>query len=762
MMPSAYNKKNHRLELNVIFGRFIKEIKELDPLYFHKFYEKMDKRGENDIIILFPYLLSDAMGCHLPLNTMRALALGNQYLTASVLGQDRIMDNQRHLIQEEDIVMVMLASNFLYYKGIKEYQRVFPAHSRFWLFFEKYFAEYSRSTLWEKQEHWGKLKDYTETDLKYLGQKFSPVKISGAGMCLLNNRKEWIPLLSELLEQYHIGYQLADDVSDWREDLRDRNYTYILTKMHKAASATTLCEQEIYDHPLARPIVKEVLEKSTFHYLKAKDIARQLPCQQLCTILDTLIEKNEKTLIDLKISLPKSIDLSESHLDIDTTLRANEVHYFENNGSHFVFDVNRHLTFNIDQPAYEMLKLTNSTKDWTLRSISQGTTTSPSNDVANIIKEFRQAGVIRAVNQDAEPISKIEEFHNSLGQRKYESIVGIDIQISTRSPHRQLMTSDTAKKAVDLLFHRSGYYKGELTVFLCCAVLENDEANVIQKVIEYSKQLGTRLKRTIHFILNIPLMDTNIDLVSQYLRTDVLSSINFSSDCEDVFAFSKRADVQQVVTLIRECKKPVRITLIFNGNSKKREEATELLRTLGFKKIFLQTSDDHTKLCCSNMLDDTLLQYENNNHFYFINSLRITARAVKQNPFPFHCNAGKSYLSIASDGTIFPCPQFIGYSDHSMGNVFTNKDINQARYLKRDVESLELCRNCWARYICGGGCMFHSQLVTGSLNTPDSQWCIKYKKQVEQLISRYYKLTPEERKELNETTKFNFQFCDSL
>jgi uncharacterized protein len=746
----------------MIFCRFINEIKSIDYSFYKMYYEKMNGMRQNDIIICLPYWLTDALNCHLPLNTIRALSLGNAYMTAYILGQDRILDNQSLLIHEEDIANVMLSSNLLYYKWIKEYQRVFPAHSRVWLFFEKYLAEYSRSTLWEKEEHLGKLQDFTEADLKYLGQKFSPVKISGAGMCLLNNRTEWIPLISELLEQYHIGFQLADDVLDWREDLRNRNYTYILTKMHRAVSATVLSEQEINDHPLARSIAKEVLEKSTFHYLKARDIAKQLSCRQLCTTLDELIEKNEKKMININVSTPRGIDEAEPPLDIDTALRKNEVHCFENNGSHFVFDVNRHLIFSIDQPAYEVLQLIDSTMDATVRNISQSITTSSPLNVIDIIKELMHVGVIRAINQDAELLPKTEKEQSLSIQKNYESIVGLELYISTRSPNRKLMTIEVAKKAINLLFQHSGEYKGEHTVFFSCAELRSDEVNVIQKVIEYSKQMETKLFKTIRFIINVPLMCTNSDLLSQCLTSDLLSSINFSANCEDVFTFSKRTDIRQVSELIIGSKKNICLTLAFDDDSKKVQETTIELRTLGFKIILLQPSDEHKKIGCSNMQDDILFQYEDNNHFYFFNTIRMTVRSVKQKPFRFHCNAGKAYLSVALDGGIFPCLRFIGHPQYSLGTVFTGIGTNQARYLDRDVRNLESCSNCWARFICGGGCMFHSQFVTGSLNAPDLQWCTQYKEQIERSLSRYYNLAPERRKKLVDGVSFNIQFCDSL
>ncbi|MGD1045177.1 MAG: SPASM domain-containing protein [Bacteroidota bacterium] len=768
----------------MIFGRFIKEIIDFDPSFYQKFYKKMDRKRETDVIILIPYWLSDAMGSHLPLNTIRPLALGNKFMTAYILGQDRIMDNQNHLIQEEDIATVMLASNLLYYKWVKEYQRIFPAHSRFWLFFEKYLTEYSRSTLWEKQKHWGKLEDFSEADLKYLGQKFSPVKISCAGICLLNNRKEWIPLLSELLEQYHIGFQLADDVDDWREDLRNENYTYVLTKIHLAASATALSEQEIIDHPVARSIGKEVLEKSTFYYLKAKDIAKQLPCQKLCTILDTLIEKNEKTLTDLKISTPRSIDLSElpingkklvdleasphgstdlseSQLDNDITLRKNDVHCFKNNGSHFVFDVNRRLVFSIDKPAYEMLQLIDSTNGATLRSISQSMTTPP-NDASSIIKEFMHVGIIRVVNQDTELIPKTKKYQSPSVQKKYENIVGLDLQISTRSPNQKLMTIEVAKNAIDLLFHRSGQYKGEHIVFLSCAALESDEVSVIQEIFKYSKQMETRLFKTIRFVLNVPLMYTRVDLLSQCLASELFSSFNFSANCEDVLSFLKRSDIQQVNNLIKGSKKNIYLSLVSHSNSKEAQEITVALTALGFEKILLQSFEEHTIEGEANLIDNSFCQYEGNCHFYSSNSLRTISRVVKQNLFFFHCNAGRSFLSVATDGTIFPCPRFTGHPQYSLGTVFTDLGANQTRYLDLEVRNKETCSNCWARFICGGGCMFHSQLVTGSLNTPDVQWCTQYKEQIERSISKYYSLPPERRKKLFEGMNFSVQFCDYL
>jgi uncharacterized protein len=73
---------------------------------------------------------------------------------------------------------------------------------------------------------------------------------------------------------------------------------------------------------------------------------------------------------------------------------------------------------------------------------------------------------------------------------------------------------------------------------------------------------------------------------------------------------------------------------------------------------------------------------------------------------PYPCGAGAGYLSVSAEGKLFACHRLIDNETFEMGNLQDGPDQQaRARHLGRNhVDTIEPCRVCWARYLCGGGC----------------------------------------------------------
>jgi uncharacterized protein len=73
---------------------------------------------------------------------------------------------------------------------------------------------------------------------------------------------------------------------------------------------------------------------------------------------------------------------------------------------------------------------------------------------------------------------------------------------------------------------------------------------------------------------------------------------------------------------------------------------------------------------------------------------------------PYPCGAGAGYLGVSADGDLAACHRFVGDSDGSMGSLSAGVDATRrsAWLSDRHVHRQEPCRDCWARYLCGGGC----------------------------------------------------------
>lgn len=105
------------------------------------------------------------------------------------------------------------------------------------------------------------------------------------------------------------------------------------------------------------------------------------------------------------------------------------------------------------------------------------------------------------------------------------------------------------------------------------------------------------------------------------------------------------------------------------------------------------------------------------------------------------CGAGKTNVSISSDGLIYPCHMFVGMKQFCLGsalkcNILDVVNSNNANpFLELNVDIFEKCKDCHVRYVCGGGCRFRSYAVHNSIYHSD-KLCEVYIRNKEQCIMK--------------------------
>ncbi|MHB1419485.1 MAG: thioether cross-link-forming SCIFF peptide maturase [Bacillota bacterium] len=97
------------------------------------------------------------------------------------------------------------------------------------------------------------------------------------------------------------------------------------------------------------------------------------------------------------------------------------------------------------------------------------------------------------------------------------------------------------------------------------------------------------------------------------------------------------------------------------------------------------------------------------------------------------CGAGDHYLAVTPLGELYPCHQFVGRAEYKMGDVSTGiaradirKSFREARVFAKDT-----CRDCWARFYCGGGCHANAVAHNKSLLEPYRMGCQLQQKRLE-------------------------------
>jgi uncharacterized protein len=97
------------------------------------------------------------------------------------------------------------------------------------------------------------------------------------------------------------------------------------------------------------------------------------------------------------------------------------------------------------------------------------------------------------------------------------------------------------------------------------------------------------------------------------------------------------------------------------------------------------------------------------------------------------CGAGHHYVAVTPEGDIYPCHQFVGKEDFLLGNV--KGGINRLEIINQfketNIYTKPLCRECWARFMCAGGCHANAYGFNQDINQPYQIACEITKKRLE-------------------------------
>ena len=87
--------------------------------------------------------------------------------------------------------------------------------------------------------------------------------------------------------------------------------------------------------------------------------------------------------------------------------------------------------------------------------------------------------------------------------------------------------------------------------------------------------------------------------------------------------------------------------------------------------------------------------------------------------------AGTNELAVDRDGALYPSWRMVGQDAFRAGSVLDASVDEELLRQFDDVGSLTtgICRRCWARNLCGGGCAAVHHALTGSIRTPHEAWC---------------------------------------
>ncbi len=97
------------------------------------------------------------------------------------------------------------------------------------------------------------------------------------------------------------------------------------------------------------------------------------------------------------------------------------------------------------------------------------------------------------------------------------------------------------------------------------------------------------------------------------------------------------------------------------------------------------------------------------------------------------CGSGTEYMAVTPWGELFPCHQFVGNDEYSMGNIYdgvTNTALRD-KFASCNAYTRPDCENCWAKLYCAGGCSANAFNATGDIKGVYKYGCELFKKRIE-------------------------------
>jgi len=102
----------------------------------------------------------------------------------------------------------------------------------------------------------------------------------------------------------------------------------------------------------------------------------------------------------------------------------------------------------------------------------------------------------------------------------------------------------------------------------------------------------------------------------------------------------------------------------------------------------------------------------------YVERLRMGARTQ------YYCGAGQTMIVVTPGGDIYPCPSLVSTPAYHMGSLAEGLSDGIVRQLRGNaVDRKRVCRRCWARNLCGGGCAAQALDVNHDIEAPDPDEC---------------------------------------
>ena len=440
------------------------------------------------------------------------------------------------------------------------------------------------------------------------------------------------------------------------------------------------------------------------------------------------------------------------------------VHRYKNNGYNIILDINSGCIHVVDELVYDAVGLLDEGK--TAEQISEILNdTYPAQDIENALEEIQEL-------KDKDMLFTTDIYENAIEQfsEHHEPVVKAlclhiahDCNLACRycfaeegeyHGHRELMTYETGKQALDFLIANSGSRRNLEVDFFGGEPLMNWQ--VVKELVRYGREQEKIHNKNFRFTLTtngVLLNDEIMEFANQEMGNVVLSIDGRKEVHDHMRPFPKGAGSYDLILpkfkkfaeSRHQDKYYVRGTFTHYNLDFSKDVLS--LADQGFKQISVEpvvAPDEADYAIRREDLPQIFEEYdalaremikrekEGNgfNFFHFMIDLTGGPCVYKRLS---GCGSGTEYLAVTPWGDLYPCHQFVGTEEFLLGNVWEGIKTPeiQKEFRHCNVYTKEECKKCFARFYCSGGCAANSFNMHGTINSTYEIGCELQRKRVE-------------------------------
>jgi len=726
-----------------------------------------------NIVPALPYLLVDALPFEGSLEAARSMAVANCLGAVHFLAGDDWLDGDDRPEPESCRLADRCLGRFYV-----AYDRLAGGEASAVSLIEGYLDQYYESLAWERDVlRTGSglaavAPDRIERSLDTLGRRLAPLKTTVAAICRLAGRTDAARAGERFLDEFHVAYQLEDDLADLLPDLRARRWSVVSWLLAAASGLESPPSGEDVGEVVraASSVLGDVAAEIDRRYGRAIGHAGCFGATRLAGFAaarrEGALRSATRAARRARIiaaerrggaARPSKGGGGASLAGCASTLLEG-LHVFRVGPDGFVFDSGSGLFFEADGVARDVL-------EWLETGAADA-------GLQRLVTTHGRAGVDAAVGEIATLAGAPAAPGRTRRGASPSGLTSIALNLtescnldcdycylsSERRSRGRSMPEAVAVRAVEMLLGEPSGSRRLSVVFFGGEPLLR--LGLIERVARRARALASERRREValHITTNGTLLTPETAGRLHAAGVRMLVSIDGPREAHDAHRRypDGRGSYERIAANIRSLPRSVRVAarVTVSPSSASLADTVTHLAGLGFRVVHLVPASGGTLTpafgerlvgefeALAGIERDRIAGGSAPVVGNFIDPMRLLASGGARG---IPCGAGARYVCVDPDGLLYFCHRFAGREEFEVGSVADGLDrAAVARILHARAEATAACADCWALPLCGGPCL-HDAHAPGSGADQRGERC-RIQQRVLELSMWLYASLPEERR----------------